>query len=160
MNRLCDRRCQTYSCDQLDRNVRTDARQQKNRSIRDQDDARQETFAHSCVSFHHPVDLHWCPSFLNQLGILPMQTSFLVLLHPRNLLFQPGKVPSAVGTDCARDCENSIPLLCPCILINITGGGQSVRQLSLLFDNLTLLEVCIDDRWLSNDLGFPLPRHL
>lgn len=129
----------------------------KTGSIRD--DARQETVAYGRVSFDHPVDLHRCPSFLNQLGILPMQASFLVLLHPRNLLFQSGSGSSAMGTD-YTEIENSIPPLCPCILISIAGGGQSVRQLSLLFDNLTLLEVCIDNRRFSNNLSFPLPRHL
>lgn len=44
---------------------------------------------HRCVWFHWAVKLHGCTTLLYDFGVLPMETSLLVLLHSRNFLFQP-----------------------------------------------------------------------
>lgn len=43
---------------------------------------------HGCIGFERPTELHWGAAFLDNLGILTVQTPLLVLLHSSNLFFQ------------------------------------------------------------------------
>lgn len=44
---------------------------------------------HGCIWFERPAELHWGTTFLDNLGVLTMQTPLLVLLHSCYLFFQP-----------------------------------------------------------------------
>lgn len=52
------------------------------------------------------------------------------------------------------------PLLCPLILLCITGRCQSIGCRILFFHSLPFLDVGIDHRHVANDLSLPLAIHL
>lgn len=82
-----------YSYDPFDHNDHNVSVYEGNSSVPKSSYLATRWVTHRGVRLDRSIQLHGSPTFLDNLGVLPMQASLLVLLHTRNLLFQPMQIP-------------------------------------------------------------------
>jgi hypothetical protein len=106
-----------------------------------------------CVRLHWAVQLHGGTTFLDDLGVLPVETSFLVLLSSGDLLFEPTAVIElAIHMNCYDRC---LPLFGTFILISIPSRCQTIGESCLFFNELASVHISAYDSRVTNNFGLP-----
>lgn len=93
-----------------------------------------------------------------ELLVLASETTFLVALELLELLLQAVGAIENRRQRCipaAIEKEN-VPLLPPLVLPFVVRGQQLVRLKLLLVDDRALVDICLNDGRVANDLGLPL----
>jgi hypothetical protein len=113
---------------------------------------------HCCIWLDRAVQLHRCSPFLDDLGIFPVKTSFLVLLHSSDLFLKP---VTCITSEFNRRIQIfDSPLLRTLIFISIASWCQTVGKSRFLLNSLSTTHISADNRRITNDFCLPAPINL
>ena len=89
-----------------------------------------------------------------------METALLVLLHPGDFFFEPAQRHGRWLATSDAGADQHAPFLHPSVLFCVARRRERVRRRVLLFDRLSLLDIRIDHRRVTDDLGAPFALDL
>jgi hypothetical protein len=111
------------------------------------------------IRLNRAVQLHRCSPFLDDLGVFPMKTSLLVLLHPSNFFLKPVTCKSICKIR-ELDTDLDLPLLGSLVFVGVTRWCQTVRKGCFLFNSLSTSHIGTDNRRITNNFYLPIPINL